>query len=683
MERQKVIQRHFPHYDKPEPLSPLSVGNGRYAFTADITGLQSFPRDYEVPLGHQSEWAWHFKQKPELYNFEDIKLQKLETYGRQVPYPLRPEDKEEAYHWLRQNPHRLNLGQIGFRLLKENNEVVVLADLIDSDQVLNLWEGVLYSRFSIEGQPVSVITVCHPITNEIGVKVNSSLICSGRLQVFMRFPSPEIPSTRWEEAIFPNYEGIKGHQTIVLSQTEDSVRIQRKLDEDNYEVGWQWSSGDLQQVSTHEWRLVPDKQAKECRFTVSFAAEVPENHCFEAIYKASKEHWEQFWMSGGAIDFSGSTDSRAAELERRVVLSQFLTAVHCAGSMPPQETGYMYNSWFGKFHLEMHWWHGVHFALWGREELLVKSLDWYLTLLPYAKQLAEEQGYKGARWPKQIGIDRKQSPSPIAPLLIWQQPHPIALAEYYYRANPNREVLVRWKDIIKETADFMVSYVVWEDDKQAYVLGPPLIPSQECHDPNMSKNPPYELEYWKFGLELAANWMERLGEEGNPKWLDVSSRLSMPPHNDGVYLAHENCSNTFEQFNHDHPSMVAALGLLPGHLIDSEMMRHTLKRVQTDWQWETAWGWDFPMCAMTAARLGEGDLAINFLLMDTTKNTYLPNGHNYQTPSLSCYLPGNGGLLTALSMMIRGWEGTEDQSLPGFPRNGKWKIQWEGLHPMI
>ena len=82
-------------------------------------------------------------------------------------------------------------------------------------------------------------------------------------------------------------------------------------------------------------------------------------------------------MSGGAIDFSGSTDARAYELERRVILSQYLTKVQCAGNFPPQETGLTYNSWFGKPHMEMYWWHAAHFALWNRTELLEKSLDWY------------------------------------------------------------------------------------------------------------------------------------------------------------------------------------------------------------------------------------------------------------------------------------------------------------------
>lgn len=84
-----------------------------------------------------------------------------------------------------------------------------------------------------------------------------------------------------------------------------------------------------------------------------------------------------------------------------MVLSQWLCAVHSGGSMPPQETGLMYNSWFGKAHLEMHWWHAAHFALWGRASILRRSMDWYDRILPIARELARMQGYEepaGRRW---------------------------------------------------------------------------------------------------------------------------------------------------------------------------------------------------------------------------------------------------------------------------------------------
>ena len=56
---------------------------------------------------------------------------------------------------------------------------------------------------------------------------------------------------------------------------------------------------------------------------------------------------------------------------------------------------------------------------------------------------------------------------------------------------------------------------------------------------------------------------------------------------------------------HDHPTMLAPLGLLPGGPdVDRATMERTLDAVLRTWDWETKiWGWDYPMIAMTAARL--------------------------------------------------------------------------------
>jgi len=683
IDRKKVVERHFPTYTKIEPLAPLSVGNGEFAFTADITGLQTFPSEYEVPLGTQSQWGWHYTQKPNLYDFKDIKLQSLETHGRRVSYPLYPEGHDEAYHWLRQNPHRVQLGQVSFRFIKENGEQAESRDIEGIKQTLNLWEGVLYSEFLVAGVPVKVVTTCHPKIDQVSVKVNSPLVKDRRLQIVVRFPNPDMTSRDWDKSIFLNWEHREGTVTKLSSTSEHSAFIERIIDHDKYKVNCAWSSGKLTQTCSHELTLFPDKSEQELHFLISFAPEKPETSSFYDTISASKAHWENFWRSGGAIDLSESSDKRAHELERRIVLSQFLLAIHSAGSTPPQETGLMYNSWFGKFHLEMHWWHAAHFPLWGRGDLLDRSVEWYTSIFPIAKELAASQGYEGVRWPKMVGIDGQQSPSPIAPALIWQQPHPISLAELCYKERPSEETLNRWKEIVIETANFMASYVVWDEEKEAYILGPPLIPAQECHKPEESYNPPYELEYWKYGLEIAIKWVERLGEKASPKWGEVANQMAEPPTKDGVYLAHEGCLATFSQYNHDHPSMVGAYGILPGSLIDPEKMRKTLQRVREEWQWETAWGWDFPMCAMTAARLGEGHSAVDFLLMDAAKNKYLPNGHNYQRPGLTIYLPGNGALLTAVSMMACGWEGAPDGNAPGFPKDGTWVVKSEGLFPSL
>jgi hypothetical protein len=331
----------------------------------------------------------------------------------------------------------------------------------------------------------------------------------------------------------------------------------------------------------------------------------------------------------------------------------------------------------------MHWWHAAHFALWNRLPLLERSLDWYQQILPLARERARAQGYRGARWPKMVGPEGRDSPSPIGPLLVWQQPHPIFYAELCYQSRPQRRTLARFREIVFESAEFMASFAYFEAARQRYVLGPPVIPAQENHPPRETWNPTFELAYWAYGLYTAQQWRERLGLGRKPEWDGIIEALSSLPVRDDVYLAHENCPQTFTERNYDHPSMLGAFGVLPGYKVGREVMRRTLVRVMKEWQWDKTWGWDYPLTAMTAARLGETKVAVDALLMSTEKNRYLPNGHNWQRPNLPCYLPGNGGLLYAVAMMAGGWRNAPKKPAPGFPSDGSWRVKAEGLNGSV
>jgi hypothetical protein len=150
----------------------------------------------------------------------------------------------------------------------------------------------------------------------------------------------------------------------------------------------------------------------------------------------------------------------------------------------------------------------------------------------------------------------------------------------------------------------------------------------------------------------------------------------------GLYLNAESDPVTWTDRDkrRDHPTLLGAYGFVASPRVDPEAMRRTLHRVLADWQWEETWGWDYPLVAMTAARLGEPERAVDALLMETPKNRYLPNGHNYQRPGLTIYLPGNGALLSAVAMMAAGWDAGPEDAAPGFPRNG-WEVRSEGLLP--
>ncbi len=688
LDREAIVRRHNPVLRAPDINSALQVGNGEFAFSADITGLQTFSEAYEegMPLGTMAQWAWHTFPNTGDFHLRDA-MRPFDSHGRSVLYADGiaefdrsnvPERVREAVTWLRENPQRIHLARIGLRFADRDGRRVALANLSDVRQKLDLWSGLMESEFRVGGVPVRVETVCHPQRDLLAIRISSSLLRQRRLGVAIAFP---YASTSW--TIGYDWNSPARYETRV-ARTDSGATFDCILDEARYTAtaAW-WTPARLEDLEPHHFHLVGEGE-EEMELAIAFSPkQITERiPSFAAVRASSAGHWATFWTRGGAIDFSECTDRRAAELERRVVLSQYLMAVNCAGSMPPQETGLATNSWWGKSHLEMHWWHAAHFVQWGRPELLERSLPWYRSILARAKDTAKLQGYRGARWPKQIGPDGREAPSDVGVFLIWQQPHPIYYAELLYRLRPDRETLDEHREIVFETAEFMASYAAWDEATRRYVLGPPLIPAQESYSKIRRRvtDPTYELAYWHWGLSAAQRWRERLGLARRPEWDKVIQELARPLVRNGIYTAIE--EEPFTVYN-DHPSMLCALGVLPvTPLIDASTMRSTLADVLARWNWDTTWGWDYPVIAMTAARLGEPEKAVDALLMDSAKNQYLTGGQNLGTKGrLPLYLPGNGGLLYAVATMAAGWDGARG-SAPGFPRLG-WDIKWEGLQKAL
>jgi len=71
--RKALVERHTVVNQKFDSLSSLSLGNGGFAFTVDITGLQTFPLQYKngISLGTQSDWGWHSFMNTNGYNREE------------------------------------------------------------------------------------------------------------------------------------------------------------------------------------------------------------------------------------------------------------------------------------------------------------------------------------------------------------------------------------------------------------------------------------------------------------------------------------------------------------------------------------------------------------------------------------------------------------------------------------
>jgi hypothetical protein len=357
-------------------------------------------------------------------------------------------------------------------------------------------------------------------------------------------------------------------------------------------------------------------------------------------------------------------------------------AVHDSGPLPPQETGLGVNSWFGKFHMEMYWWHAAHWALWGHPEILERSLDSLNRMMPHGEAMAKLEGAKGVKWSKMTDPSGIESPSGVGPVLVWQQPHPIYLAELVYRARKDKATLARYKNIVFATADYMATFVDYDPQRKEYVLGPGLNSADEKHtDLAHNLNPTMELAYWKWALQTAQQWRIRLGPAPDPLWQRVIDHIATPTVRNGIYPAMELPVETT-------PSGMTTFmyGVLPGRGIDKDAMRNTLHRVAHTDAPQNAVTWGTAMMAMTAARLNEPDLAINLLVGKYDQNPFRASGYTVRRPDQTpMYMPANGGWLSAVAMMAVGWDGAVDKDgkpthAPGFPSS--WHVRYENLQPM-
>ena len=677
IDREAVVKRHRVCTTGTLLKSPAQVGNGKFAFGMDITGLQTF-----VPFNTLSDWSWHSFPLPEGMRAEDYRPVAVETHGKKIAYELRNPDQPELSEWLTKNPHRYNLGRIGFRLLREDGTEAREIDLGNARQEIDLWTGVVYSRFELNRKEVKVRTVCHPDKDMIGVSIESELLNDGNMSIYLDFPYPD---GRYFKHYIGRYDTISGHTSTFEKLAPNSVRITRTMDDTHYYATLDWTGPatfSRESEKAHTFLLQPRHTSTfsfTCCFSPEPVADVTEP--VASIERKSAASWEKYWRSGAAVDLSGSKDPRWLELERRIVLSQYLMRANESGLFPPQESGLVNNGWFGRFHFEMIWWHGVHYGLWNRMECFDNYLNVYKDFMPKALERAKSEGRSGARWPKCTGNFNREWPGSAHAYLIWHEPHPIYFAEMQYRQKPAPETLEKWKDVVLNTADYMADYLFYDKKTKQYVLGPPVVVVSENTDPLQTINPIFELGYFRYGLRTALEWADRLGlsEKRTKKWKEVLSKMAPLPVADGVYTTYEGIPDMWTKYTYEHPALTGVYGMLPGDGVDLPTFKHTLEKVCKEWQFNRIWGWDFPMLAMAAARTGQPALAIDMLMHPSAGFQFDEHGLATGGP-FPCF-PSNGALLTAVAMMCGGWDGSEGEA-PGFPKDGSWTVRYEGFVPM-
>lgn len=127
--------------------------------------------------------------------------------------------------------------------------------------------------------------------------------------------------------------------------------------------------------------------------------------------------------------------------------------------------------------------------------------------------------------------------------------------------------------------------------------------------------------------------------------------------------------------------MSALLGFMPwiapSTHFDTETFDNTYNAILNTWNLTQSYGWDFPMLAMAASRLGRKQEAIDLLLHPSYgfDDVGMPvGGERVPTP----YLPQSGGLLMAAAVMAGVWGvDSVDQGEGSWPAG--WDVQVEGF----
>lgn len=317
--RKQVVQRHNVTLKNNNPSKPMQVGNGEFAYAVDITGMQTF--DAHNTMAH---WGFHNMPLPTGMHPNDFKGKIYNINGRPVEFEMDPAEQSELSKWLAANPHPINLGKIGLHLTHRNGSLAKISDIKNTRQHLDLWTGIITSSFVFDNVLVIIKTACHPKVDEIGIEINSVLVAKGQLKIAVEFPYAD--DKEFSEFV-GDYSSLQKH-TTTTQKNKQQLLVQRHMDDLDYFLmitannGLRYKYPDSTK-NPHQLFITPTANLTNFSFKFSQKKLQADTYKNDNVFAASTAGWKKYWSSGAAIDFSACTDSRAFELERRIVLSQY------------------------------------------------------------------------------------------------------------------------------------------------------------------------------------------------------------------------------------------------------------------------------------------------------------------------------------------------------------------------
>ena len=186
-------------------------------------------------------------------------------------------------------------------------------DLAQVSQTLDLWTGVVTSAFTLDGQTVNVSVAAHPKEDVLAVRIESPLL-RGKLGVSVTLPRGHDKKTKNNPPL--DWGEPESHTTSIASQTDRALDLVHTRDSVYFARFTSVVPIRIERTGAHAFRLSTANQG-ELEFTAAFGPTNPSSvPTAEQVRAGSRAYWPKFWSSGAAIDFTGSKDPRARELER-------------------------------------------------------------------------------------------------------------------------------------------------------------------------------------------------------------------------------------------------------------------------------------------------------------------------------------------------------------------------------
>lgn len=341
--RHALVTKYNPIRTSSNPSTPLQIGNGNFAFGGDITGLQTF-----LPFNTLSSWGWKNDSLPAGVTEEDVELYKgvsWPNHGRPVQYDFGGGNPIEQ--WLISNPNRVNLGRIGLTFMDSAGMIlnVMESDLDNTTQTLDLWSGIITSTFSFQGTTATIKVSSADSSDTIAIHLDSTLVNERRLGIFLDFPWCD--GTAKFSAPFVGRFDIPSNHTTALKASISKAVVEHQLDAAIFVTTITSNLFNIKRVDpiAHRYLVTPYSRPPDGKFslTISFGLSEQEvNRDADQVLEESKQAWEEYWSKNGFIDvLTNSMDSRANELQRRIILSRYLMKVNEAGDTPPQEVSWV------------------------------------------------------------------------------------------------------------------------------------------------------------------------------------------------------------------------------------------------------------------------------------------------------------------------------------------------------